>query len=122
LGVYAGTAAKDLGELMQVVAEETRKLVEAPEEGEIARARAQLKASLLMALESCSAVCEETARQLLCFGRRIPTGEIVAKIEAVDAEAIRRLGRRLLSGGKLTLAAVGPLRRLPRVDLSALAA
>jgi predicted Zn-dependent peptidase len=122
LGVYAGTDPEDVAELLQVVADETRALVEGPSEDELARARAQLKASLFMGLESCSAVCEDNARQLLCFGRRIPTEEIVARIDAVDTATIRRLGRRLLAGRGLTLAAVGPLEELPRVDLSALAA
>ena len=64
------------------------------------RARAQLKASLMMALESCFAQSEELARQLLVFGRRIPQDEIIAKIDAVDQDAIRRVGRRLLTGGR----------------------
>jgi predicted Zn-dependent peptidase len=121
LGVYAGTGPEDLGELMQVVADETRALIEEPQEDEIGRARAQLKASLFMGLESCAAVCEENARQLLCYGRRVPTEEIVARIDAVDTDRVRRLGRRLLAGKGLTLAAVGPLEALPDVDLSALA-
>ncbi len=122
LGVYAGTDPEDLGELMQVVAAETRQLIDDPSEDELARARAQLKASLLMGLESCSSVCEDLARQLLCFGRHIPTEEVVAKIDAVDTAAVRRAGRQLLAGKGLTLAAVGPLDALPNVDLSALAA
>ena len=61
------------------------------------RARAQLKASLMMALESCFAQSEELARQLLVFGRRIPPDEIIAKVDAVDQAAIRRVGRRLLA-------------------------
>ena len=98
-------------------------LVEDPTEDEIARARAQLKASLLMGLESCSAVCEDLARQLLCFGRRVPTEELVAKIDAVDTDAVRRVGRQTAQAASgLTLAAVGPLEALPEVDLSALAA
>ena len=117
LGVYAGTDPEDVPELMKVVADETRALVEEPSEDEIARACAQLKASLLMGLESCSAVCEDLARQLLCFGRRVPVEEVVGKIDAVDTAAIRRLGRSLLSGDGLTLAAVGPIRKLPEVDL-----
>lgn len=119
LGVYAGTDPEDVSELMQVVAEETRALIEKPIEDEIARARAQLKASLLMGLESCSAVSEDLARQLLCFDRRVPTEEVVAKIDAVDTAAIRRLGRSLLDGGSLTLAAVGPIKELPEISLAA---
>jgi predicted Zn-dependent peptidase len=122
LGVYAGTDPEDVSELLEVVAEETRALVEDPQEDELARARAQLKASLFMGLESCSAVCEDNARQLLCFGRRIPSEEIVARIDAVDADTVRRLGRRLLRGKGLSLAAVGPLETLPEAGLEALAA
>ncbi|MEK0084718.1 M16 family metallopeptidase [Benzoatithermus flavus] len=121
LGVYAGTDPEDVEELLAVVADETRSLIEEPREDELVRARAQLKASLFMGLESCSAVCEDNARQLLCFGRRIPSEEIVARIDAVDTDAIRRLGRRLLAGKGLTLAAVGPLEALPPVDLTPLA-
>ncbi len=122
LGVYAGTDPEDVAELLQVVADETRQLVEDPSEDEVGRARAQLKASLLMGLESCSSVCEDLARQLLCFGRHVPTEELVAKIDAVDTDAVRRVGQQMLKGKGLTLAAVGPLEALPEVDLSALAA
>ena len=80
------------------------------------------KSVLLMGLESCSSVCEDLARQLLCFGRHVPTEELVAKIDAVDTDAVRRVGRQMLKGKGLTLAAVGPLDALPEVDLSTLAA
>jgi hypothetical protein len=70
-----------------------------------------------MGLESCSAVCEDLARQLLCFNRRVTTEEVVAKIDAVDVAAVRRLGRGLLGGDGLALSAVGPLKKLPDVDL-----
>jgi predicted Zn-dependent peptidase len=122
LSIYAGTGAGDLPQLMPVVAEETAKLVEGASDEEVDRARAQLKASLLMSLESCSAQCEGLARQLLSFGRPLPTDEIVRRLDAVDAAAVRRVGRRLLAGGAASVVALGPLRRLPRVDLEHLAA
>ena len=80
-----------------VVCDEFLKLIAEPGEEELLRARAQLKASLMMALESCFAQSEELARQLLVFGRRIPPDEIIAKVDAVDQEAIRRTGARLLA-------------------------
>ena len=121
LGVYAGTDPEDVPELLQVVADETRALIADPDEDELARARAQLKASVLMGLESCSAVSEDLARQLLCFDRWVPVEEVVAKIDAVDAAAVQRVGIELLGRGEPTLAAVGPLQELPGVDLTALA-
>ena len=41
------------------------------------RAKAQLKAGLLMSLESCSARAEQMARQLLVAGRLVPVEEII---------------------------------------------
>ncbi len=99
-----------------MVCDELLKLIEQPGEEELVRARAQLKASLMMALESCFAQSEELARQLLIFGRRMPTEEIIAKIDAVDQVAIGRVGRRLLTEGGPTLAAIGPLAHLPDLD------
>ena len=116
LGIYAGTGEQETHELVPVVCEEFQKLIDEPGEGELVRARAQLKTSLMMALESCFAQSEELARQLLIFNRRIAPEEIIARIDAVDQAAIRRVGRRLLTGAGPTLAAIGPLARLPSLD------
>jgi predicted Zn-dependent peptidase len=116
LGIYAGTGEQETAELIPVMCDEYMKLIDAPSEEELVRARAQLKASLMMALESCFAQSEELARQLLIFNRRIPPEEIIAKIDAVDQAAIRRVGRHLLTGANPTLAAIGPLARLPSLD------
>ena len=116
LGIYAGTGEAETAELIPVVCDELQALIADPGEEELIRARAQLKASLMMALESCFAQSEELARQLLVFGRRIPEDEIIAKIDAVDQAAIRRTGRRLLTAGPPTLAAIGPLANLPDLD------
>ena len=61
-GVYAGTDAADLPELMRVVVDEIGNAAETITEAEIARAKAQMKAGLLMALESSGARAEQLAR------------------------------------------------------------
>lgn len=116
-GIYAGTGAEQIAELFDVVTAETARFVAAPEAAEIARARAQLKASLLMALEGAYATTDDLARQLLCYGRLIPTAEIVAQIDAVDEAAIRRVGRRLFSGAAPTVTGLGPIAGLPETVL-----
>ena len=73
--------------------------------------RNQLKASTLMALESTSTRCEQMAQHLLIFDRIVPLEEQIAKIEAVDLDAVRRVARKILAG-QPTLAAVGPLEGL----------
>ncbi len=109
LGVYAGTSPDDLAELMPVIAGEIARLGEDATEEETARARAQMKAGLLMNLESSSSRAEQIARQYTIHGRVLPLDEMIAKVDAVDAAAMRRFASRFLSKPKPAMAAVGPL-------------
>ena len=111
LSVYAGTGPEMVAELMPAIAAEVRRLPDTLEQGELVRARNQLKASTLMALESTSTRCEQMAQHLLIFDRIVPLEEQIAKIEAVDLDAVRRVARKILAG-QPTLAAVGPLEGL----------
>ncbi len=114
-GIYAGTGEDDLAELVPAVCEEFNAVAQSVSEAELVRARNQIKAGTLMALESSGARCEQTARHLLIHGRPLPYSEIVARIEAVDQAAVQRVARRLLSGN-LTLAALGPIGDLEPLD------
>ena len=111
-GIYAGTGESEAAELMPVVLEELRKVQTEVNAPELQRARAQVKASLLMSLESTGSRCEQLARQVQVFGRVIPTAETVGKIEAVTAADIERAATRIFRGVP-TLAAMGPADRVP---------
>src|SRR5215216_4649718 len=107
-GLYAGTDARDAPELMRVVIDEIAATAETINEVEVARARAQMKAGLLMALESSGARAEQLARQMLAYGRPLPISEIVAKVEAVTVESARAAGRALIARSRPAIAALGP--------------
>ena len=111
-GIYAGTGEKECAELIPVTLEELRKVQLGVTSDELVRARAQLKSSLLMSLESTGSRCEQIARQLQIFGRVIPTQETVDKIEAVTREDICRAAAHIFAGAP-TLAALGPIGHLP---------
>lgn len=111
-GIYAGTAAETANQLVSVVADEAAKLQGCAEEAEVARARAQLKAGVLMSLESSSSRCEQLAKQLLIYGRIIPTDELITAIDGVDREAVQRVMGRLTGSGGLATAALGPIEQL----------
>jgi predicted Zn-dependent peptidase len=111
-GIYAGTGEKEVAELVPVVTEELAKVQAEVSEEELRRAKAQLKASVLMALESTSSRCEQIARQLQVHGRIIPTEETVSRIAAVTVADVQAAARRLFRATP-TLAAVGPLKHLP---------
>jgi len=107
-GLYAGTDAADVTELMRVVVGEINGAAETINEAEVARAKAQMKAGLLMALESSTARAEQLARQMLNWGRPVPLEELVEKIEAVTVERARAAGRALVARGRPAIAALGP--------------
>ncbi len=114
-GVYAGTGRDDVAQLIPVVCDELNKMREGPQAAELARVRAQLKASTLMGQESTSTRCEQAARQLQIYGRPIPVSEIVARIEEVEAAAIGRVAGRILQSPP-TLTALGPTDKLEPIE------
>lgn len=113
--VYAGTGARDVKELIPVVADELKAVTESVTAAELSRARAQLKSGLLMSLESTTARSEQLGRQILVHGRPLSTEELIAAVDAVDEAAIRRVARRSLEG-EMAVAALGPIRGLERHD------
>ncbi|MEM8876753.1 MAG: pitrilysin family protein [Pseudomonadota bacterium] len=111
----AATAPELAGELIEVLTDEISHAALRLTEEDVDRARAQLRASLLMSLESTSNRADRLARQLLFFDRIVPLAETREKIEAVTLEDVRRVLNRALEG-RLAFAAVGPVERLPSVD------
>ncbi len=111
-GIYAGTGESEAAELMPVTLAELHKVQHAVTEVELARARAQVKASLLMSLESTGSRCEQLARQWQVFGRVIPTAETVGKINAVTTADVCRAAARIFRAAP-TLATLGPVDRVP---------
>jgi predicted Zn-dependent peptidase len=111
-GLHAATGADLMRELIAVVGAEFKRAAgEKPKAAEMARAKAQLKAGLLMGLESSSARAEQMARQLLLFDRLIDTPELVERIEGVSPEAVRTLASKLVTGTRPSVAIVGAGRK-----------
>ena len=79
---------------------------------EAQRARAQLKAGLVMGMETSANRIEQMARQYMVHGRVLPVHEIIKKVDEVDAKALRVFGKKLLSSPSLAISAIGPLEGL----------
>lgn len=114
-GIYTGTGPEAVVELVPVLAEELKRAAIAAPIEEISRARAQIRASLLMGLESTSARMDALGSQILTYGRPLSTEEIVARVNAVDADNIARVARRIFTGAP-TMAAIGPIGRLETLE------
>ena len=108
LGVFAGCAAKDAAELAQVAAGEIAGMTRPVGDGELARAKAQLKGSMFMGREGALARAEQAAGQVLLFGRTLEPEDVAAEVDAVTAADIARLTERILAPRKAAVAVLGP--------------
>lgn len=114
--IYAGTGGDEIADLAHLTIDEIRRTAEDVTEAELARARTQMKAGLLMGLESPSSRAERLAR-LLGIWDRVPTlEETVAKIDSVDLAELRAYAERTVSEGRMAMALYGPVGKAPALE------
>jgi predicted Zn-dependent peptidase len=116
VGVYAATSPEHSNELMSLTTDIMMSVAREVSDAEVARAKAQLKASLVMNLESASSRADQIARQFLAFGYVPPISTLVTKIEAVTPEQVRALAERLFKSKTPGFSAVGHISQLSSYD------
>ncbi|WP_259782203.1 M16 family metallopeptidase [Aestuariispira ectoiniformans] len=114
-GIYAGTGPDEVPELLPIVCDELVKLPDTITGEELERARAQLKASLLMGMESTSNRADQLGNQMLVYGRPWSMEELIEKIDAVTEDSLAGAAKKLIAS-KPTLTAIGPLAKLESYD------
>lgn len=114
IGVYTGTDGAQAGQALALAIQELKGVAGGAGVEETDRAKAQLRASLLMSRESTSMRAEQLAQQMLIHGRPTPPEEIRAKVDDVDAAAVAAVAEKALAG-RATLALVGPVADAPAV-------
>ena len=114
-GIYVGTGQEGLKELLPILCDELRKATTNITEKELFRAKMQLKAGIVMSLESTAARTEQIARQVAVFGRVLPIDELIERVQSVDLQTVMDTIESCLNG-KPTVAAVGPIKNLLHFD------
>jgi mitochondrial-processing peptidase subunit beta len=112
-GVYCVGEAPELDDIAYVVMNELTRLCFNVDDSHLANAKEALKTTLLVQLDSTTAVAEEIGRQLLVYGRRIPMAEWFARIDAVDVDAVKRVANKYLYDREVAITAMGPVYSLP---------
>ncbi|MGB8601155.1 MAG: pitrilysin family protein [Rhizomicrobium sp.] len=107
VGVYTGTSQAGAAEIGPVIAGEMANLAETAHEEEVARAKAQLKAGLLMGLERPGTRIEMIAGHMFHYGKVLTVAELTEKLDAVTVADVRRFGAKLMQG-RPALAVSGP--------------
>jgi len=111
--IYAGTSADQIGELAGITMDELKRAADDMSEAEVARARAQMKAGLLMGLESPSSRAERLARLVSIWGRVPGLDEVIEKIDAVNTRGVRDFAGRMATSGQPAMAMYGPVNDAP---------
>ena len=113
LAVYAGTSKESAPRVVQSVLREFRDLKEVPvSTEELVRAKAQLKGSLMLSLESSMARMSNLARQEMYYDRFYGMNEITDRIEAVQAEDVQKVAQEFFVGDQIAVTVLGNLTGL----------
>ena len=119
--VYAGCANDAVGELIDVVIAELRRLKDEPlPDSELRRAKDHLKGSLMLNLESTSSRMSHLARQEIYFDRQFGLDETLEGVERVSADDVQRVARDLFADGSLAATVLGAVNglQIPRERLA----
>ncbi len=116
-GIHAATGGENLPELMPVIIDELRKSSEDIHQYEIDRARAQIRAQLLMGQESPAARAGQIARQMMLYGRPISNTELMERLTGITTERLTDLaGRLFFDTVPRPCSAIGPVDQLASMD------
>jgi len=119
--IYAGCANDAVGELIDVVIAELRRLKDEPlAESELQRAKDHLKGSLMLNLESTSSRMSHLARQEIYFDRQFSLDETLEGVQRVTSDDVQRVARELFADGSLAATVVGAVNglKIPRERLA----
>ncbi len=116
LTIYAGTSKEQLPDLAALTVDELRRSISDISDIEVNRARAQMKAGLLMGLESPSNRAERMARLIQIWGYVPDLSDTIARIDAVDAASVRAFAEAMMADAKTALALYGPVDAAPSLD------
>lgn len=114
--IYAGTSGAQLPELANITIDEMRRAAHDISAAEVARARTQMKAGMLMGLESPSSRAERLARMVQIWGRVPDLAETVERIDAVTTGDVRQFAENIAGKAPAALALYGPVDTAPTLD------
>ncbi|MDX8351462.1 pitrilysin family protein [Cognatiyoonia sp. IB215182] len=114
--IYAGTSAAQIAELAHITMDEMKRAASDMTAAEVARARVQMKAGLLMGLESPSNRAERLAR-LLSIWERVPSlDETIERIDAVTTGDVKDFAGQMAGQAGTAMALYGPAEAAPTLD------
>lgn len=112
-GVYMVCPDNKLDDMMWYTLDNLVRLCHNVTDEEVDRAKTQLKAAMIMQLDSFSNVAEDIGRQMLTYGRRMTNAEMFARIDALTTADVKATANHIINDEDHALAAIGPIFELP---------
>merc|ERR1711920_785485 len=81
---------------------------------EVERAKRELKVALFSSPNSAEASCAQVGQQVLAYGRGLPAAEMGLRIDAIDAEEVKRVAWKYLNDNEIAVTGLGPLHGMPQ--------
>jgi len=111
LGIYVGTSAEWVEEVIAIILRELKGLKhDGLRTDELTRVKNQLKGNLLLGLETSDSRMSRIAKNELYFGSDIAPEEVAARIDATTNEQIVGLAERLLRPEAMAITLLGDLK------------
>lgn len=112
-GIYLVTdKTEHIDDLVHFALREWSRLSQSVTEAETERAKAQLKASILLSLDGTTALAEDIGRQIVTTGRRTSPGEIERTIDAITAADVMKFAQKKIWDQDIAISAVGSIEDL----------
>ncbi|OFW56987.1 MAG: hypothetical protein A2W01_04735 [Candidatus Solincola sediminis] len=107
--VYAGTSPENTSAVLELIKEELDRILEKGiSEEELERAKGHIKGNLVLSLEDSGSRMTRLGKADICQSEILSMGQLLAKINAVSSEDVRKLARELFGSRKLVVTAIGP--------------
>lgn len=84
-------------------------------DAEVQRAKAQLKASLLLSLDGSTAIAEDIGRQIVTTGKRLSPEDVFEKVDIITKDDVVNWANYRLGGVPVSVAALGHVTTIPPV-------
>ncbi len=109
VGLYVGTREENLEEALKIAGAEIADIAGGNlRPRELERAQENLKGRMLLSLESTSARMSRLGKALITDVEILTPEQVIAEVDAVDADAVCSLAATLLAPGRLSAAGIGP--------------
>ncbi|KFD72731.1 hypothetical protein M514_01857 [Trichuris suis] len=106
-GVYIVADDVAISEVISHVQSEWKYICREITDEEVERGKNLLRTNMLLLLDGSTPVCEDIGRQILCYGRRMPIHELDARIDAVNADVLRKVCMHYIYDRDIAVVGVG---------------